>query len=424
MTEVPKIVHHRLRAAELGRQAEQSHPEPDVLAAFAEQALSEAEREGVLGHLAHCTDCREVVTLALPAEEFVAAPVQAEAVEAQAEAAREPVALKARRNWFAWGDLFSSNLRFSNMRWAALAAGVAVALFVMYTGVERSGKPSVPGAVASQKAPATAAAPEQVASEVAPQSRLEAKAAETKPGVSSDLMKTAPAPKPAVGRAKASIADKRERELASADRQGNALAAGGFAGSAPAGANETVETSNATVEAATTSSSDLMAASQPLSVEKAKPALDEVTASETTKKEAPAARAPMALQANGVVAPQAGLPSTPTLKQGTFWTITAGVLQRSLDGGRNWQPVLQGAHPWLCYATHGQEVWAGGQAGALQRSADGGASWSTIAVSSQGKTLGADVIRVEAMDPAWVVLTTADHQTWTSADGGKSWERK
>jgi hypothetical protein len=78
MAEVPKIVYDRLRAArpvpdrplaEPGA-PEQSHPDADLLTAFAEQALSATERDGVLDHLALCGDCREVIALALPAETF------------------------------------------------------------------------------------------------------------------------------------------------------------------------------------------------------------------------------------------------------------------------------------------------------------------------------------------------------------------
>ena len=67
MTEVPKIVYDRLRAA----LPEQAHPDADLLAAFAEQAISATERDGVLQHLALCGDCREVVALALPAADIV-----------------------------------------------------------------------------------------------------------------------------------------------------------------------------------------------------------------------------------------------------------------------------------------------------------------------------------------------------------------
>src|ERR1700693_4447974 len=66
MTEVPKIVCDRLRAA----LPEQAHPDADLLAAFAEQALSATERDGVLEHLSLCGDCREVVALSLPAADM------------------------------------------------------------------------------------------------------------------------------------------------------------------------------------------------------------------------------------------------------------------------------------------------------------------------------------------------------------------
>src|SRR5580693_7563183 len=68
MQDVPKIVQKRLQET-AGAEA---HPDADLLTAFAEQSLSEAERTGVMEHLARCNDCREVVALALPASEAVA----------------------------------------------------------------------------------------------------------------------------------------------------------------------------------------------------------------------------------------------------------------------------------------------------------------------------------------------------------------
>ena len=104
---------------------EQAHPDADLLTAFAEQALSAAEREGVLEHLALCGDCREVIALALPAVDIVAVPIAAESEAVRATA----VPAKAERSWlrivvwpkFAWPSL----------RWAALAAGVAVVASVL-----------------------------------------------------------------------------------------------------------------------------------------------------------------------------------------------------------------------------------------------------------------------------------------------------
>src|ERR1035438_3382048 len=79
MTEVPKIVYDRLRAVLPDRAGpEQAHPEADLLTAFAEQALSATERDGVLEHLALCGDCREAIALALPPADIVIAPIATE----------------------------------------------------------------------------------------------------------------------------------------------------------------------------------------------------------------------------------------------------------------------------------------------------------------------------------------------------------
>src|SRR5271157_808852 len=120
MTEVPKIVYDRLRAALPGRALperlgpERAHPEADLLTAFAEKALSPTERDGVLEHLALCGDRREVVALALPAADMVAAPIAAEGEAVRATA----VPTKAERNW-----LTSRKFAWPTLRWAVLAAG-------------------------------------------------------------------------------------------------------------------------------------------------------------------------------------------------------------------------------------------------------------------------------------------------------------
>lgn len=65
MSELPKIVLQRL--AEPGVAAE--HPTPDLLTAFFEQTLADAEREKLLAHLAACGACREVLWQAVPEAE-------------------------------------------------------------------------------------------------------------------------------------------------------------------------------------------------------------------------------------------------------------------------------------------------------------------------------------------------------------------
>ena len=62
MAELPKSVLQRLKS----QAAPQDHPDADLLAAFSEQALTGRERENVLAHLAVCSVCREAVALATP----------------------------------------------------------------------------------------------------------------------------------------------------------------------------------------------------------------------------------------------------------------------------------------------------------------------------------------------------------------------
>ena len=95
METVPKIVHERLKAQALAV----DHPDPDVLTAFSERSLSPHERDGVFEHLARCADCRQVVALALPAEESALLVVPAMGSK-----------------WLTWPRL----------RWGVIAAGVIV----------------------------------------------------------------------------------------------------------------------------------------------------------------------------------------------------------------------------------------------------------------------------------------------------------
>ena len=100
MQDVPKIVIKRLQGtAPVG-----THPDADVLTAFAEKSLAEAERARVVEHLARCSDCREVVALVgLPATEVAAVKV---------------FVTPTRASWFSWPVL----------RWCAAAGIVAIVL--------------------------------------------------------------------------------------------------------------------------------------------------------------------------------------------------------------------------------------------------------------------------------------------------------
>jgi hypothetical protein len=108
MKQLSNYVRHRLAALA----AHDEHPDADLLAAFAERAVAERERDSVLAHLATCNDCREVALLSLPEE---SAPVLQ--------------------------NVRSARRRLPIFRWAALAAGlsaVAVTALLVLPGRQQS----------------------------------------------------------------------------------------------------------------------------------------------------------------------------------------------------------------------------------------------------------------------------------------------
>src|ERR1700720_4680073 len=78
-----------------------NHPDPNFLAAFADETLTKTERVQVLEHLARCADCRDIVFLATPEFETAGAMTPAPS---------------------------SGWLRGPVLRWGALAASVAVVM--------------------------------------------------------------------------------------------------------------------------------------------------------------------------------------------------------------------------------------------------------------------------------------------------------
>src|SRR3954463_2210242 len=83
--DIPKNVRQALEK----QPAEGDHPESELLNAYAERALSAQEDTQITGHLAACSECREVVFLA------------ASAVERPAQYGK-PEASEGRRLWWRW----------------------------------------------------------------------------------------------------------------------------------------------------------------------------------------------------------------------------------------------------------------------------------------------------------------------------------
>lgn len=58
---IKKIIANQLQA-----QASDSHPDPELLTALAENGLAPAHRDRLLSHVSACNDCREILYLAMP----------------------------------------------------------------------------------------------------------------------------------------------------------------------------------------------------------------------------------------------------------------------------------------------------------------------------------------------------------------------
>jgi photosystem II stability/assembly factor-like uncharacterized protein len=123
-------------------------------------------------------------------------------------------------------------------------------------------------------------------------------------------------------------------------------------------------------------------------------------------------------------APMADLPDLATARQAGTWQITAdGKLQRSLDGGKSWESVAVDPSGRLRVVTAtGFQVWAGGNGGVLLHSWDAGDHFMNVKVRQKRSTLKGDIVTLSFPDAQHGRLETADHDVWTTNDGGKTWQ--
>jgi len=438
MSDVPKIVHDRLRASVPGG----AHPDADVLTAFAEQALSGAEREGVVRHLARCVDCREVVALSIP-------PM---AAAAQPRAAREGVAAAGTTgmglwSWFAW----------PNLRWAAMAAAVVVFVAVLTLRPEKQHKSMVQ--TVNEQAERVVPSPDasaKAATPLADQAVAPVAGTPSKPDKSNAREAWAPrtiAPQP--GRVQTQIDagfggqledDKRADSLES--KRNFSFEARKLTPQAPAArgasvngrivsseqpaqmvgsSQETVEVTAAAglVQPAPTEDR-LMArnvAAPP--IEKAKPAAkEEAQLKNQVQDSGPQNKLAAAYSNSDTAFALQKTRSKQSKDVAAQWSLAQGKLQRSLDAGTTWQIALQLQHPLLTFGMRGSDVWAGGQGGTLFHSTDSGSTWTMVQPSTKSESLNSDIVAIEVRSPAEVVLSTSNNESWSTLDAGKTWDKK
>jgi Photosynthesis system II assembly factor YCF48 len=365
VTELPKIVAQRLQTA-----PHAAHPDPDVITAFVEKSLRESEQDQVLGHLAQCRDCRELVALSLSEHQ-----------------ATLPTVVPVRSSWLAWPVL----------RWGAIGAGVVVvgaAVSLHYRPATLvSDRSDTPRLVQEAKSSSDATALSAIkASSSQPAETKHELGAPAKKAESVDRMavaktKNIPAPAPATRDQSPSI-----------PQQTEVVPVQGADEKAPAGYNALAQTVPGRAK------DDLRLAS---------PAASSVAGKETvTTTQAPVATNRKAVAGFATLSPR--------------WTLsTDGTLQRSLDSGLTWEPVpVSGQASFLALAADGMEIWVGGAKGALYHSSDAGQNWTQVQPAANGEVLAGDIIGVEFVDRLHGSLTTSGRQKWVTADAGQTWQKQ
>ncbi len=403
MMQLPEFARDRLR-----RQAPGEHPDADLLTAFAEHALTAAERDRMLSHLAACAACREVVSLAAAEEEQ--APVSL-------VAAAEPAA--------------SGWLRWTVLRWGALAAAVVIVFAAVLqlpyfrstpAGIEVSA-PAPPEAAESgvTKAEARAAQPAPEAADKRARaqassraSRLEDKKAAAKnapEAVAANTVKLlAPtaAPPPRV-KAEAQPAPNlafQAAELPRPTAPATATVHGGVVGGVAAGVAPPPPQQAETVRVKA-SVSDVLEVAPP-------------GAQPQQARSADAAKSMM------VRKQKAEPPRLTVIQAGVSpmrWRVADdGSLEHLTQTGWERAPMAAGV-TFRAVSVVGFEVWAGGSAGALYHSLDMGQTWTKVAVRAGDSKLSGDILRVEFTDALHGKLATSTGERWTTSDGGLTWSK-
>jgi Photosynthesis system II assembly factor YCF48 len=419
MEPLPKLVRQRLQAtAKAG-----VHPDPDLLACFAERSLSESERVPLLEHLANCADCRQLISFSLPPLER-----QHAAVAAAAWPSRPG-------GWYRPG-----------LRWAAVAACVVVvggavilrrhALATKESLVALQQTQSLPNEY-SKQTQAPDRADQIVARAETPQPRRRSALGAASAGKPRDLDKLQKQTAKTGGGSGFGVATLRSQV-------GESGAAPDIvAKAAPAQAGKQLSTTGRQDKGLPTSQAQMPASSETVQVESAAPVVSteqvQVYPGTEAKDFAPPAPPPEPAPRNGGrslkgIVGGSVISRNETVRHETLgdsimprWTLSSDgtLLLRSFDNGKTWQSIpVAGRVVFRALSALGPEVWIGGSAGTLYHSSDSGQHWQKIEPAGGGRILVADIIALEFTDPQHGKLTTANHEIWITADAGQSWQLK
>ncbi len=483
MDQIAKLVSGRLKAQSAG-----PHPGPDLLAAFVENALQNEEREKLIEHVGACSDCRQILYLALP-----------ESAEAQRILALKP----NRRPALA-------------LRWGALAASLTI-LVVVFTARYQSRGPvmqkaiSAPAQIAAERAPAemdqmralpaerrneapvkTRALPQAKPMTAKPQANLnfddsdqvrvsalplptldqnkepasppqpvggrdkEQNSIGTTSSVVGQLAKESPVggnlggivsdPSGAVvANAKVTLIGPVGAQTVTSDPEGKfafgRLPPGSYAIEAEASGFKPAEMKQVAVLDNRTSALhltlDVGPASETVEVSAAAPVRNELATKAATVPESSTGLAGGQAQAEAKLSRkkaeaansrqrEVGIGSGGGVSTTLLWTLSPeGAVQHSGDSGRTWQVVsVATGATFRALSAVGANIWVGGRVGAVYRSTDSGQTWVKVVPAAGGKNLDQDIVRVDFSDPLSGTINTANGQVWATSDGGQTWLRK
>ena len=379
MEQLPKSVRDQLGRSQ---GSSSDHLDADQMTAFAESALTSAERDRILEHLAHCSECREVLFLSHP------------------ETAAPQTVLTP-----------SSPRRIRWMAWAGFGVAVIAVSALFLVRREPSANKNVPTMIASETKPqqqelAPAAPPPprtelRDSKKVAPQVSVPAQIPQDKRAAGSLKMDQPPEPileasAPRREQDEPSRSDAYIAKDAVAEKQGETIIA--------------------------------TAASRPVTQGPANSSMNNISnvaANEAAPSAAPMAKASRKAEsdqrqvANGQFAYGTLAKLKSNVVRPTWRIAESGSLEKSYDS-KTWVPALPGnVTRFHVVSVVGGVVWAGGEQGALFVSNNDGGSWVRVHLGTSET-----VSSIQFTDQLKGVLKTDVGSTWRTTDGGTTWNRQ
>jgi len=418
MEELPKIVVAQLaKGAENSPFAADSHPDADLLTAFVERSLPERERGDVMGHLAICAPCREIVALAQPELEEAASPVFIP----------KP-----------------SGSRGRLLRWGLFATCATLALAV----VLRQARDVHPPVVALKRAPESRGLPAE-----ADRADSSVDSGQVASGKSAQLPSLLPEPLPKqapkieeyvksrTGQVEAKVRPNQTVTAAATPTQASpaqaqvAVKSRAYEAAAPVAAAPEMPQNVAPGNAALGKAVEAGQGSAQVELAEGARKKSEYAAGAAAGNVVRQENAPVAqkdkdvkeeLHASSAPINGRALSERRAVRQAALWQLTpAGELQRSFDSGKGWESVSMGQPARLrVLALKDLHVWVGGNGGMLFHSGDGGERFAPVIVKDAHASLAGDIVVLEFVDAAQGRLETADHEVWATSDGGQTWQKQ